>query len=67
MKHEQFLSQGLDYYKATMGQMEYKDNPDAVVTFELKNRSSNQLSEFVTPEALQQRLAALHYGCCGGR
>lgn len=62
MKNERLLSQGLDYYKATMGQVEYNENPDTVVTFELKNRSPHQLSEFVTPEALQQRLAALHYG-----
>ena len=39
MNREPKLSQGLDYYKATMGQLEYGKHPDAEVTFTLKNRA----------------------------
>lgn len=56
------LSGGLDYYKATMGQLEYIKHPDAEVTFELKNRAEAKLSEFVTPEELQNRLNELQAG-----
>lgn len=56
------LSKGLDYYKATMGQLEYYQHPTVAVTFELKNRSENQLSEFVSPEELQARLDQLQSG-----
>lgn len=56
------LSKGLDYYKATMGQLEFNQHPDAEVTFELKNRADTLLSEYVTAEELQARLEEL----CGG-
>ncbi len=56
------LSQGLDYYKATMGQVEFDKHPDAIVTFELKNRGANKLSTYVTPEQLSARLAELQDG-----
>ncbi len=56
------LSKGLDYYKATMGQVEFLKYPDAEVTFELKNRAESKLSEFVSPEELQTRLDALRTG-----
>ena len=56
------LSKGLDYYKATMGQVEFLEHPDAEVTFELKNRATTRLSEFVSPAQLQTRLAALQDG-----
>ncbi len=56
------LSQGLDYYKATMSQLEYEKHRDAHVTFELKNRGNNLLSEYVTPEELTQRLETLRQG-----
>ncbi len=59
---EQHLSRGLDYYKATMGQLEFQQYPDAEVTFGLKNRSDSLLSEYVSPEALQQRLDQLQNG-----
>lgn len=57
-----YLSQGLDYYKATMGQLEFSKHPDTEVTFELKNRSQSKLSEYVTTEQLQQRLDELRSG-----
>ena len=59
----EYLSQGLDYYKATMGQLEYEQYPDAEVTFALKNRAVDQpLSEYVTPEQLRARLDTLRTG-----
>jgi len=57
-----YLSQGLDYYKATMGQVEFDKHPDTIVTFELKNRGANKLSEYVTPEELSARLEELQHG-----
>ena len=56
------LSQGLDYYKATMGQVEFDKHPNTIVTFELKNRGANKLSTYVTPEQLSARLAELQDG-----
>lgn len=56
------LTRGLDYYKATMGQLEYQQYPDARVTFTLKNRAEAKLSEFVTPSELQTRLDNLRSG-----
>lgn len=57
-----YLSQGLDYYKATMGQVEFDKNRDTIVTFELKNRGANKLSEYVAPEQLTARLDQLKDG-----
>lgn len=57
-----YLSQGLDYYKATMGQVEFEKHRDTIVTFELKNRGATQLSEYVTPEQLATRLDELKQG-----
>lgn len=63
MRHETTqLSQGLDYYKATMGQLQYEKHPDTDVTFELKNRGENLLSKYVTPEELTERLEAFRKG-----
>lgn len=62
MKTEARLSKGLDYYKATMGQVEFQQYPDAEVTFELKNRASAKLSEFVSPDELSDRLDILRGG-----
>ena len=56
------ISQGLDYYKATMGMNEFLKHPEAEVTFTLKNRSPNLLSEFVSPVELQDRLNKLAEG-----
>ena len=62
MNTEARLSKGLDYYKATMGQVEFQQYPDAEVTFELKNRASAKLSEFVSPDELSDRLDILRAG-----
>lgn len=51
------LSASIDYYKFTMGDVIYEHNPDAEVTFTLKNRSHERpLSQYVTPTALQSRI-----------
>lgn len=59
---EQYISQGLDYYKATMGQLEFQNHPNTKVTFELKNRAKSRLSEYVSPTELQHRLDQLRDG-----
>lgn len=55
------LSEGLDYYKLTMGQLALERfNGTTEVTFTLKNRSNEYpLSEFVTVERLNERLNAI--------
>ncbi len=51
------LSRDIDYYKITMGQVIFERHPNEQVTFTLKNRAHEQpLSQYVSPEALQQRL-----------
>lgn len=56
------LSGGLDYYKATMGQLEFLKHPDTEVTFELKNRADTKLSEYVDANELHERLDAKRDG-----
>ncbi len=62
MTEERRLSSGLDYYKATMSQLEYEKYPDTKVTFTLKNRAEAKLSEYVQPEMLRRRLEMLRSG-----
>ena len=59
---ERRLSQGLDFYKPTMSQLEFAKYPDAEVTFTLKNRSADLLSTYVSPGQLKERLADLQTG-----
>lgn len=59
---ERKLSQGLDYYKPTMSQLEYEKYPTAEVTFTMKNRSDVPLSTYVSPTALSERLDDLQRG-----
>jgi nicotinate phosphoribosyltransferase len=49
------LSHGLDYYKPTMSQLAYVQEPDAEVTFTFHNRGSQRLMDYVRPEELQER------------
>lgn len=51
-----YLTSGLDYYKPTMSQLAYEQEPDAEVTFTLKNRGEQQLVEYIEPDQLQDRL-----------
>jgi nicotinate phosphoribosyltransferase len=69
MNHETYeigenrLSAYLDLYKSTMAQVALNKHPNVEVTFELKNRRSTQLlSEYVSPEALQERLERFRGG-----
>ncbi len=57
-----FLSRGLDYYKATMSQVEFEKTPDETVTFALKNRSPQRLSDYCSPDELRARLDELRGG-----
>ena len=54
--YKQQLSDELDFYKATMSQVAYETNPEAGVTFQLKNRSEDSLFAYVDPKQLQARL-----------
>jgi nicotinate phosphoribosyltransferase len=49
------LSGGLDYYKPTMSQLAYEQEPDAEVTFTFHNRGSQRLLDYIDPANLQQR------------
>lgn len=53
------ISERLDLYKATMGETAFETEPDAKVTFTFKNRGSEQLSQFVDAQHLQDRLDAI--------
>lgn len=54
--YKQQLIDGLDFYKTTMSQMAYEKQPEAGVTFQLKNRSRESLAPYVDQETLQARL-----------
>lgn len=57
---ERRLSDGLDFYKLTMGQLALERYPEASVTFTLKNRGGNfPLGEYVDPIELESRLDAI--------
>lgn len=56
-EYERRLSDGLDFYKLTMGQVALEQFPTTEVTFTLKNRDvAHPLSEYVSVDALQERL-----------
>lgn len=60
---ENRISAYLDLYKGPMSQLAYEKHADADVTFELKNRRNTQkLTEYVDPDALQQRLDRFRTG-----
>ncbi len=48
-----YLSSGLDYYKPTMSQLAYEQEPDAEVTFTFKNRGKQRLLDYLDPNELQ--------------
>lgn len=57
---ERKLSDGLDFYKLTMGQVALERFPEASVTFTLKNRGGEfPLSQYVDPITLEARLTAI--------
>lgn len=53
------LSAGLDYYKPTMSQVWYEQEPDAELTFTFKNRGEQRLADYVNPADLQSRFDRL--------
>lgn len=59
---ERKLTQGLDFYKPTMAQLEYHHYPNADVTFTMKNRANHLLSEHVSAQQLKDRLTSLQRG-----
>lgn len=50
-----YVSAGLDYYKPTMSQLAYEQEPDAEVTFTFKNRGEQRLLDYVQPDDLTKR------------
>ena len=51
------LSDGIDTYKLTMGQLAFEKHPDAQVTFTLKNRNPEfPLIDYIDIPQLQERL-----------
>ena len=54
--YKQQLIDGLDFYKTTMSQVAYETEPEANVTFQLKNRSHESLFAYVDQTVLQARL-----------
>lgn len=49
------LSAGLDYYKPTMSQLAYEQEPDAEVTFTFHNRGTERLLDYVDTQNLEHR------------
>lgn len=57
---ERVLSDGLDFYKLSMGQVAFEKHPDAEVTFTLKNRAdAHPLGEYVHIDELQDRFSEI--------
>ena len=53
------LTNGLDYYKLTMSQLQYEHYPTTAVTFRLQHRGSADLLRYIDIDALQADLDAL--------
>lgn len=53
------LCAGLDYYKPTMSQLAYEQEPGAEVTFTFHNRGEQQLLDYVDTDALTARFDQL--------
>lgn len=57
---ERRISDRLDYYKLTMGQVAFENHPDAEVTFTLKNRAGDYpLGEYVNEVELEAHFQAI--------
>jgi nicotinate phosphoribosyltransferase len=50
------LSNGLDYYKPTMSQLAYEQEPTAQVVYTLHNRGQQRLMDYVNLDSLQEHL-----------
>ena len=53
------LTNGLDYYKLTMSQLQYEHYPTTAVTFRLHHRGSADLVRYIDTTALQADIDAL--------
>ncbi len=53
------LTAGLDYYKVTMSQLAYHQEPEVDTTFTFHNRGSQRLMDYVYPDELQDRFDEL--------
>lgn len=49
------ITMGLDYYKPTMSQLAYEQEPHTEVTFTFKNRGEQRLADYIGVEELQTR------------
>lgn len=49
------ITMGLDYYKPTMSQLAYEQEPNAEVTFTFKNRGEQRLADYIDAQELQAR------------
>jgi nicotinate phosphoribosyltransferase len=56
LPERELLSAGLDYYKPTMSQVALEREPNAEVTFALKNRGEQRLADYVNLDNLRARL-----------
>lgn len=54
-----YLTAGTDYYKPTMSQLAYEQEPTAEVTFTFHNRGEQRLMDHIDPAVLQARLDAI--------
>ena len=52
---ETMLSAGLDYYKLTMGQLQFEKHEDKEVTFTFKNRGEQRIADYVNVDDLKAR------------
>ena len=53
------VTNGLDFYKPTMSQMAFEQEPFAEVTFTLKNRGEQQIADYVSVEQITERFEQL--------
>lgn len=56
---ENQLTNGLDFYKVTMGQVAYEQEPFAEVTFTFKNRGEQRIADYAPVEQLTERFDRL--------
>lgn len=57
-----YISEGIDAYKPTMGQVQFERHKDAIVTFTFKNRGKEKLVTHIDMVELQRRLDTYQQG-----
>lgn len=58
---ETMLSAGLDYYKLTMGQLQFEKHQDTEATFTFKNRGEQRLADYIDADYLKARLEQIRH------